>query len=417
MTRAFLLFLSLCLGSTTFQAQSPQPVYQFTNGNWFDGARFVEATWYSVGGKLTKKVPAKVDSVIDLGHRWVVPPMGDAFCSSLSENSFIKQQVESYSTDGVFYLQVLANTQEGRKKAGAQLGKSDSPEIVFANGGFTCTLGHPFLTYEAPAQGVRNPTDIANKYAMIREGRAMHGNGYWFVDSKKGVDNIWKDVMAQAPGVVSIYLLDAQNSGGKENKGLSADAAKAVVKKAHKSGLRVFAHVETAEDVRLGLKIGVDGFANLPGHEWNGSGDGKKYELSNEDLKSLAKKKTPVVALFSHAQTRANRPGNEEIQAALLKRLLAGGVNVVIGTDDPQRALRAEINYWFPLKDLDYASAIKVFCTNTPQAIFPKRKIGQFAEGYEASFLVLNGDPLLNLLKLRDIAFKMRQGVLLRVSG
>lgn len=411
MTRFFLLLLSLCLCSATFQAQTASPVYQFINGNWFDGAGFVAGNWYSVGGKLTQKVPAKVDSVIDLGHRWVVPPLGDAFCSSLSENSFLKQQLESYTADGVFYLQVLANTQEGRKKATALLGKPGSPEVVFANGGFTCTLGHPFLTYEAPAQGVRNPTEIAGKYAAIREGRAMHGNGYWFVDSKKGADKIWKDVMAQSPGVISIYLLDAQNSGGKENKGLSADAAKALVKKAHKSGLRVFAHVETVEDVRIGLKIGVDGFANLPGHHWDGTGDGQKYELSDEDLKSLAKKKIPVVALLSHTQTRANRLNAADIQAALLKRLFAAGVNVVIGTDDPQRALRSEINYWFPLKDLDYAAAIKVFCTNTPQAIFPKRKIGQFAEGYEASFLVLNGNPLQNLLTLRDIAFKVRQGV------
>jgi len=410
MSKSFVLLFCLTLFSATLHTQNTQPVYQFSNGNWFDGAKFVEQTWYSVAGKFTQKIPVKVDSVVDLAGRWVVPPLGDAFCSSLSENSFINQQVESYSTDGVFYLQVLANTQESRQKVGAQLSKPDSPEMVFANGGFTCTLGHPFLKYEAPAQGVRNPSDIASKYATIREGRAMHGNGYWFVDSKKDVDKIWKAVMAQAPGVVSIYLLDTQNSSGKENKGLTADAAKAVVKKAHKSGLRVFAHVETAEDVRTCLKIGVDGFANLPGHQWDGKGDGKKYELTDLDLKNLAKGKTPVVALLSHAQTLANRPNAQEIQAALLKRLFEHGVNVVIGTDDAQRAIRSEINYWFQLKGLDNARAVKVFCANTPQAIFPKRKIGQFAEGYEASFLVLNGNPLQNLLKLRDIAFKVRQG-------
>ncbi len=414
MSRSLVLFFSLTLFSTTLHTQNTQPVYQFSNGNWFDGTRFVEQTWYSVAGKFTQKVPVKVDSVVDLAWRWIVPPLGDAFCSGLSEHSFISQQLESYSADGVFYLQVLANTQEARKKAGALLGKPDSPETVFANGGFTSTLGHPFLKYEAPAQGVRNPTEIANKYTTIREGRAMHGNGYWFVDNKKSLNNIWKDVVAQMPGVVSIYLLDVQNSGGKENKGLTADAAKAVVKKAHKSGLRVFAHVETAEDVRLGLKIGVDGFANLPGHEWDGKGDGTKYELTDLDLKSLAKKKTPVVALLSHAQTQANRPNALDIQSTLVKRLLEHGINVVIGTDDPQRAVRSEVNYWFQLKDLDNAQAIKVFCVNTPQAIFPKRKIGQFAEGYEASFLVLNGNPLQNLLKLRDIAFKVRQGNILK---
>ncbi|MFN0016147.1 MAG: hypothetical protein ACKVU2_16530 [Saprospiraceae bacterium] len=410
MTKITLFALSLCLFLSTAHAQNTLPVLQFSNGNWFDGSRFVEGSWYSVGGKLTKKVPAKVDSVVDLGWRWVVPPLGDAFCSSLAEKSFVAQQLRSYSEDGVFYLQVLANTQEDRKKATALLPPTGGPEVVFANGGFTCTLGHPFLDYEAPAQGARSPEDIAKKYTQIREGRTMLGNGYWFVDTDKVVDQTWKNFLAQSPGVVSIYLLDVQNSGGKESKGLTADAAKAVVKKAHRSNLRVFAHVETAADLLLGLKLDVDGFANLPGHHWDGTGDGSKYELTDQDLKKLAKKKTPVVALFSHALTRTARPNAQEIQGALLKRLLAHEVNVVLGTDDSQRAVRAEVNYWFQLKDLDNAQAIRVFCANTPQAIFPKRKIGRFEEGYESNFLVLNENPLNSLLGLRNIAFSVRQG-------
>ncbi|MEQ1747020.1 MAG: hypothetical protein ABMA02_16440 [Saprospiraceae bacterium] len=415
MTKIILFILGLCLALSSAHAQNMQPVLQFSNGNWFDGSKFVEGTWYSVDGKLTKKAPAKVDSVVDLAWRWVVPPLGDAFCSSLAEKSFVAQQLRSYSEDGVFYLQVLANTQEDRKKATALLPPTGGLEVVFANGGFTCTLGHPFLDYEAPAQGARSAEDIAQKYTQIREGRTMLGNGYWFADTDKAVGQIWKNFLAQSPGAVSIYLLDAQNSGGKESKGLTADAAKAIVKKAHRSNLRVFAHVETAADLRLGLKLGVDGFANLPGHHWDGTGDGSKYELTDQDLKKLAREKTPVVALFSHALTRANRPNAQEIQGTLLKRLLNHGVLVVLGTDDPQRAVRAEVNYWFQIKDLDNGAAIRVFCTNTPQAIFPKRKIGRFEDGYESSFVVLNENPLLNLLSLRNIAFSVRQGVFRQV--
>ncbi len=69
----------------------------------------------------------------------------------------------------------------------------------------------------------------------------MLGNGYWFIDSKEALDKNWVRIKEQKPDVLSIYLLDSQNSGGKESKGLSPDVAKAVVKKAHKSGLRVFA--------------------------------------------------------------------------------------------------------------------------------------------------------------------------------
>jgi hypothetical protein len=414
MTKTILPLLGLILCFTTISAQNNAPVYQFANGNWFDGAKFAPAAWYSVGGKLTQKTPAKIDSVIDLSGHWIVPPLGDAFCSSLPENNSAGQQLQAYSNEGVLYLQVLGNTKQGRKQSEPITNKSSTPDAVFANGGFTCTLGHPFLLYEAPAQGVRSATELAEKYNTVRAGRTMLGDAYWFVDNGKAADNIWKKVMEQMPGVISIYLLDVQNQGGKETKGLTEDAAKAIVKKAHRSGLRVFAHVETAEDVRLGLKIGVDGFANLPGHHWDGTGDGKKYDLTDEDLKKLAKKKTPVIPLFSHIQSQSARQNAQQAQAQTLKRLLDNGVNIVIGSDDPQRTLRAEINYWFQFTGLDYAQAIKIFCVNTPQAIFPKRKIGAFQEGYEASFLVLNDDPISNLLKLRNIAFKVKQGVIVK---
>lgn len=412
MTKAILS--SLCLIVTCSLALAQSPVYEFKNGNWYDGAGFVPGSWYSVGGKLTKKAPAKVDSVIDLANRWVVPPLADAFCSSVADNPSGKNQLKFYQDEGVFYLQILGNTQEGRKAVENLVGKPEYPDAVFANGGFTCTLGYPFLKYEGPAQGIRNPQEMTEKYGKIKEGRKMEGDGYWFVDNKAAADKIWDKVKVQKPGVISIYLLDAEKSGGKETKGLSPDAAKAVVKKAHKSGLRVYAHVETAADVSLGLKIGVDGFANLPGHNWDGSGDGKKYEIGDADLKKLAKKKTPVVPLFSHAQTQNPRPGALEYQSKMMKRLLDNGVNVVIGSDDVQRTIRGELNYWFQAGDLDYARTLRILCTNTPQAIFPNRKIGRIDEGYEASFLVLNDNPLNNILKLRAIAFKVKNGVLLK---
>jgi hypothetical protein len=395
-------------------AQGGTPVYEFKNGNWYNGSGFAEATWYSVGGKLTKKKPAKVDEVIDLAGRWAVPPLGDAFCASVADNPSAKNQLKSYADEGVFYLQILGNTQEGRKAVEPLANKPESPDALFANGAFTCTLGYPFLQYEGPAQGVRNPKLMADQYGKIKEGRKMEGDGYWFVDSKAALDKIWDKVKAQKPGVISIYLLDADKSGGKETKGLTPDVAKAVVKKAHKSGLRVFAHVETAADVTLGIKLGVDGFANLPGHNWDGTGDGKKYELNDQDLKKLAKKKTPVIPLFSHLQTQNPRPGAQEYQIKVMKQLLDNGVNVVIGSDDTQRTIRGELNYWYQAGNLDYARTLQILCVNTPQAIFPKRKIGRIEEGYEASFIVLSDNPLNNILKLRAIAFKVKNGTLLK---
>lgn len=406
MNKALLSCLFFVYSSLAVFAQS----YEFKNGNWYNGKDFSAGNWYVVNGVLSKKAPAKIDSVIDLQGRWVVPPMGDAHCSSVADNPSAANMLRLYNDEGVFYLQILSNTQEGRSAAQKLLDKPGMPDAVFANGGITCTLGHPFLKYEGPAHDIRNPQAMAERYDFLKTQTTMLGNGYWFFDSKDAVNKNWDKLIARKPGAISIYLLDSRNSGGKEGKGLTADVAKVVVKKAHKSRLKVFAHVETAEDVRLGLKIGVDGFANLPGHNWDGAGDVKKFELSDADLNLLAKKKTAVVTLFSHGQSAQPRPAVQEFHTQTLKRLLEKNVNLVLGSDDMQRTIRTELNYWYTLGYVEYAKVLKALCENTPRAIFPKRKIGRIENGYEASFLVLNDNPILNILKIRSSAFKMKNG-------
>ncbi len=414
MKQILLPSLLLCLLSQIMLAQTAGKNYEFRNGQWYDGKGFGTATWYTSNGLLSKKAPAKIDSVIDLEGRWVVPPMGDAHCSSITENPSASNTLNLYMGEGVFYLQMLGNTQEGRAATFPLMNKSTAPDAVFANGAITATLGHPFLEYEGPANKIKNPDQWGERYAELKTSHKMLGNGYWFIDNKVALDANWDKIKMQNPGVISIYLLDVQNNGGKEGKGLSAEVAKLVIKKAHKSGLRVFAHVETVSDLSIGIKLGVDGFANLPGHDWDGAGDAEKFAIPDAELKALAKKKIPLVLLLSHGQAAANRAAVQKFHKKTLKRLLDANVIVAMGSDDSQRTLRMELNYWFGMGDLDDARTLKVLCENTPRAIFPKRKIGKLENGYEASFLVLSDNPLSNVLKTRVQAFKVKNGVLLK---
>jgi hypothetical protein len=412
-----ILFLLFATCTYALIAQTGPKSYEYKNGSWYNGAGFTNGTWYVVNNLLTKKAPSKIDSVVDLQGRWVVPPQGDAFSSCVADNSNAAGTLKLYMEEGVFYLQVLGNTQEGRTAVTGLVNKPNAPDAVFANGAITCSLGYPFLQYEGPAQGIRNPAQWGQKYDQLKTSRKMLGNGYWFIDNKDAFNANWEKIKAQKPGLITIYLVDAQNSGGKEGKGLDADVAKLVVKKAHKADLRVFAYAETPEDVRLGLKIGVDGFANMPGHNWDGSGDPKKFELADEDVKKLAKKKIPVATLFSHAQAYGPVKAIQDFHTKTLKRLMENDVNLILGSDDPQRTNRAEMNYWFNLGSIDYGRMLKVICENTPRAIFPNRKIGKIEEGYEASFLALLDTPLDNIMKLRAISFKVKNGVILKSSG
>lgn len=406
--------LTLFLG-VVLQAQNSTQTYAFKNGRWYDGKGFVTANWYSSSGQLTQKAPIKIDSVIDLQGRWVVPAFGDAYCSSVSENPSAANTLGIYWGEGVFYLQIMGNTQEGRSNTAPLLNKATTPDATFSNGPITCSLGYPFLKYEGPANKIKNPAQWGKHYDELKVSQKMLGNGYWFVDNQEALNANWEKIRAQSPDIVLIYLLDAAQNGGKEGKGLSADMAKAVIKKAHKSGLRVFVHVETADDLRLAVKLGADVLANLPGNNWDGNGNVQKYELSDADLKMLAKKKIPVIPLLSHAQTAAStNPAIKAFHAKALRQLFDAGVIVAIGSDDTQRSLRSELNYWFSLENFNHAYALLSMCEHSPKVIFPKRKVGKIKEGYEANFLVISDDPTINVLKTRVADFKVKNGNLFK---
>jgi imidazolonepropionase-like amidohydrolase len=47
------------------------------------------------------------------------------------------------------------------------------------------------------------------------------------------------------------------------------------------------------------------------------------------------------------------------------------------------------------------------------ETIFPGRKVGRLKEGYEASFLVLGGDPIEDFTAVEKIELEVKQGHLL----
>ena len=59
----------------------------------------------------------------------------------------------------------------------------------------------------------------------------------------------------------------------------------------------------------------------------------------------------------------------------------------------------------------DNVELLKMWVENSPKTIFPERKIGHLAEGFEASFLVLGGNPLEDFDHVKDITMRFKQGV------
>lgn len=429
-----LFFLPLVVFAQVQSADPSRKTYKFTGGQWFDGKGFRQQTFFAVDGMLTKKAPARIDENVDLKGGFIIPPFADAHTHNLDGEFNLEKIIKDYLAEGTFYVQVLGNYAGGARAAKPFLNKPASVDAVYANGGLTSTLGHPFLAYEPRAQGFFNPADWDANMDKIRLGRIGENQVYWFFDSRADVDAKWAKFIAQKPDAVKIFLLDAENyetlskNGKVGDKGLSPEVAEYVVTKAHAAGLRVFAHIETANDFRLGLKIGVDGFAHAPHYGWDGkTQDMPQNDLTLEDIKLAAKRKAIIIPTaqigklvtteYTGAEPKLDpeRFGRVlERQKRLLNLMRKNGVTIALGSDYYGRTLGEELWYLHDNRVFDNLTLLRMASETTPRTIFPNRKIGLLREGFEASFLVLDGNPLKDFKQIKNIRRRFKQGTFLK---
>lgn len=432
------IYLSLILVFlVTSSVFSQAKTYEFKNGQWFDGNTFKRQTMYSINGIFAKKKPSKIDETIDLKNQFVIPPFADAHTHNLDGTYDLEKIINDYLSEGTFYVQVLANYALGAKQAKPFLNKPSSLDAIYANGGLTSTLGHPFLAYEPRAMGFFNYADWEANMDKIKLSRIGENEVYWFLDSKADVDAKWEKFLSQKPDIVKIFLLDAENyektryNGKAGDKGLSPVVADYVVQKAKKANLRVYAHIETAFDFRLGLKIGVDGFAHLSNYGWNGKIEDKpKDDLTLADIKLAAKQKvfiTPTAQIGGIEASEYDAKGNATINQERLNRVLErqrnlynlmikNGVKIILGSDYFGQTLGVELWYLHDNKIFDNKTLLKIAVEDTPKAIFPNRKIGKFKDGYEASFITVSENPLNNFETLKNIQLRFKQGVFIELK-
>jgi imidazolonepropionase-like amidohydrolase len=91
----------------------------------------------------------------------------------------------------------------------------------------------------------------------------------------------------------------------------------------------------------------------------------------------------------------------------LLKR---HNVRIAVGSDSYRQTSLAEVLNLRKLGVFDNHALLKMWCETTAITIFPKRKIGYLKDGYEASFLVLNDNPLRDFANVQKIDKRFKQG-------
>jgi imidazolonepropionase-like amidohydrolase len=189
----------------------------------------------------------------------------------------------------------------------------------------------------------------------------------------------------------------------------------------------VMAHVETAADFHNALVAGVDEIGHMPGFRGDETvhlSRPERYVISDSDAALAARRNTIVVTTLSGGATSypltgpdsAIRREFDELNVRNLTTLKRHRVRLAIGTDTYRTTSVPEALYLSKLGVFSNLELLTIWANATPKAIFPARKIGELKPGYEATFLSLAGNPLVDFNNVTRILLRVKQGRLLAVE-
>ncbi len=189
-------------------------------------------------------------------------------------------------------------------------------------------------------------------------------------------------------------------------RGLDPALVSATVARAHAAKLRVSAHIENAHDFHVAIAAGVDDIAHMP---FVNSEKPESYLIAEEDLRAAAARGVSIATTLDWMDESAN---DRQVQIARdnLANMRRAGNTIVIGTDLFRETARVEAERIVSRHLMSNLELLQTWSIATPRAIFPQRKIGRLADGFEASFLVLAGDPLAEPANLEKIVMRVKQG-------
>jgi imidazolonepropionase-like amidohydrolase len=399
----------------------------FINGRWLVNERFENRAMYAVSGILQAHAPTRIDTVIDLAGGWVIPPFGDAHNHMLTSPKTVDPFQAQYLNEGTFYVQVLGSRWSTTNEIRHLFNKPCALDVTWANGPITSTLGHGFENAESKAMGLFDlGAALRTREADLKRSRIAENDGYWFMDSLADLERKWPLIVAQKPDLIKLTLVYSSDSterapGGPPDwyaKGLRPALVQAIVRRAHDAGLRVAAHVDTGHDIEVAVRAGVDILAHNAGFGVS-EGDEGTFLISDEIARLAGAHRTVVIPTAATEQD-FRKPGDSSglardlaVQAANLRLLARYGARFAVGPDMYGLTGRAELDALRRLRVWSDADLLRMWFEGTPSSIFPDRRIGRLADGYEASFLVLEADPLADLEAVRRIRLRVKQGCVL----
>jgi hypothetical protein len=197
-----------------------------------------------------------------------------------------------YLDAGIFYVKNPNSLLRSKAPTSAHINLPNSIDGVLSNGGLTGSGGHP-IEIVTPQRGFK-PDD-------------GEGGFYYVIDTAADLERKWPIIKAGQPDFIKTYLLYSEEYAKRKDdkaydgwKGLDPAVLPLIVNKAHRDGLRVSTHVESAADFHSAVLAGVDEINHLPGfrpdrNDIANYANLAQYQISEADAKLAGQKKIVVV--------------------------------------------------------------------------------------------------------------------------
>ncbi len=386
-------------------------VIKLVDGHWFNGTTFEKKTvWIHEGLISFKSLGTQLDTVVDLTSKFVIPPFAEAHNHNLESAYELDKRIASYLDHGVFYVKLLSSIKKRIDPLMPNYNVPHGIDVSLAHAPLTASGGHPIAIRK---------TYLEKGYfkGLFNAIEDVEFHGYVCIDKEEDLINKWDSILSFSPDFIKLNLLYSEEYQKRKDdtlyfgkKGLNPKLVLPIVRKAHAEGLRVSAHVETAYDFHVAVEAGVDEIAHLPEID-NG------MPIDVRDAAIAKEKGIVVVTTVSLVTKKSKQPNYQQLLDNIklnLNTLKKANVTLAIGSDMYNDNSTRELQLLHQLDVFSNRELLKMWTANATKTIFPKRKIGKLQEGYEASFLVLDENPLNNMSSVNEhITLRVKQGVIL----
>ena len=237
-----------------------------------------------------------------------------------------------------------------------------------------------------------------------------------------------RTIAVDKPDLIKLMItggvLDAKKRGEPGELKMPPELVRAACDEAHRLGLKVAAHAESPEGVKVALENGVDTI------EHGAKPDAEMLRLFKERGAALVATLSPALpfALFDReliGATEVQQYNGKIVFDGIIdcaKACLEAGVPVGLGTDTgcpyiTHYDMWREVNFFHKYCGVSNAFALYTATLGNAKIVGLDRETGSLAPGKYADMIVTVGNPLEDLTALRSVSMVVSKGQIVDISG